>query len=138
MSGNMTMRSMLDDEHVKVSVPRACCYCGCRSELTLDHLIPRIKGGTDEADNLVLACRRCNSSKQGRDLLVWAASRGFFPSVLLLRRYVKLVTRYCEEHGILDLDLNSIDTSTAPFDPRLLPINFPPLPELKLWVSAER
>jgi 5-methylcytosine-specific restriction endonuclease McrA len=32
--------------------------------LTLDHVIPRSKGGKDRADNMVTACARCNSSRQ--------------------------------------------------------------------------
>jgi len=29
----------------------------------IDHVIPRCKGGTDEMDNLVTACRKCNLTK---------------------------------------------------------------------------
>ena len=42
-----------------------CVYCGCdnRKTLTLDHVIPQSKGGKDAWDNLVTACKRCNSEK---------------------------------------------------------------------------
>lgn len=30
---------------------------------TIDHLIPRSKGGTDDESNLVIACRKCNEAK---------------------------------------------------------------------------
>lgn len=42
-----------------------CVYCGDsnRKTLTLDHVIPQSKGGKDSWDNLVTACRRCNSEK---------------------------------------------------------------------------
>jgi 5-methylcytosine-specific restriction endonuclease McrA len=46
-----------------------CQYCGhhfTRSELTLDHVLPRCKGGRDSWDNLVLACMPCNLKKGGR------------------------------------------------------------------------
>jgi len=46
-----------------------CQYCGCqkdRSELTLDHVIPRSRGGQSTWDNLVVACRRCNQRKGNR------------------------------------------------------------------------
>ncbi|NBR07971.1 MAG: HNH endonuclease [Planctomycetes bacterium] len=33
---------------------------------TVDHIIPRRLGGTDEPDNLVASCTRCNYSKGGR------------------------------------------------------------------------
>lgn len=39
-----------------------CVYCGAPAD-TIDHVIPRSKGGTDDPDNLVPACRDCNSRK---------------------------------------------------------------------------
>lgn len=89
VSGKMNMRSLYDDERMKMTVPQACCYCGNINKLSVDHLIPRIKGGSDESDNLIWACNSCNSSKQGRDMLQWMHDKNRFPSVLLLRRYLK-------------------------------------------------
>ena len=46
-----------------------CQYCGKRlpkSELTLDHVIPRSRGGYDCWENLVLACVACNVRKANR------------------------------------------------------------------------
>jgi CRISPR/Cas system Type II protein with McrA/HNH and RuvC-like nuclease domain len=42
-----------------------CVYCGSSNvrTLTLDHVIPQSKGGKDSWDNLVTACRSCNSEK---------------------------------------------------------------------------
>lgn len=40
-----------------------CQYCGTTSDLTLDHLIPRSKGGKSSWKNLVTACKRCNAKK---------------------------------------------------------------------------
>lgn len=131
------MRSMYDDERLKMTAPQACYYCGATDDLTIDHLIPRIRGGQDDADNLILACRVCNSSKQGRDMLLWATSKGFFPSILLLRRYLKIVARYCDQHGHMDIDLRLAEEQDTPFDLRLLPTRFPPLPKLKLWVQPK-
>ncbi|HEX9615503.1 MAG TPA: HNH endonuclease [Bacteroidota bacterium] len=44
-----------------------CQYCG-RSDvpLTVDHVIPRARGGFDAWDNLVCACVRCNNKKGDR------------------------------------------------------------------------
>lgn len=45
----------------------ACAFCGARGkELVLQHLIPTIRGGGDEPENLVLACKRCNVRKGDR------------------------------------------------------------------------
>jgi 5-methylcytosine-specific restriction endonuclease McrA len=42
-----------------------CYYCG-QEATTVDHLLPRSKGGNDSMDNLVAACTKCNYSKGGR------------------------------------------------------------------------
>ena len=42
-----------------------CVYCGCDDvrQLTLDHVVPQSKGGPNSWDNLVTACKICNSEK---------------------------------------------------------------------------
>ena len=130
------MRSLYDDERLKMTMPQACYYCGSRKNLVVDHLVPRIRGGPDDSDNLVWACRTCNSSKHGRDMLAWVLAN-FFPSVLLLRRYMKVVARFCENCGYMDVKLSGVSEVDMPFDVRLLPTKFPPLKELKLWVYPE-
>ncbi|WP_127121272.1 HNH endonuclease [Chryseotalea sanaruensis] len=40
-----------------------CQYCGTKRDLTIDHVIPRAKGGKDSWTNLVTACKRCNAKK---------------------------------------------------------------------------
>ena len=41
----------------------ACQYCGARSNLTVDHVIPRSKGGGSSWENIVAACAPCNRRK---------------------------------------------------------------------------
>lgn len=43
-----------------------CIYCGSRDRLTLDHVIPRSKGGRDSWQNLATACQGCNTAKGNR------------------------------------------------------------------------
>lgn len=44
-----------------------CQYCGIRKhDLTIDHIIPRSRGGIDAWDNVVAACLRCNVKKGDR------------------------------------------------------------------------
>ena len=46
-----------------------CQYCGRRPpnhELSIDHVVPRSRGGEDTWENLVLACTRCNVRKGNR------------------------------------------------------------------------
>lgn len=44
-----------------------CVYCGrATRELTLDHVMPRHRGGSHTWENLVSACKPCNHRKAGR------------------------------------------------------------------------
>ncbi len=46
-----------------------CQYCGCQpanDELTIDHIVPRSRGGTSTWQNCVLACVKCNHVKADR------------------------------------------------------------------------
>ncbi|HZP96567.1 MAG TPA: HNH endonuclease [Candidatus Limnocylindria bacterium] len=46
-----------------------CQYCGKRmNDLTLDHVMPRHRGGQHTWENVVAACRSCNHKKGGRTL----------------------------------------------------------------------
>ena len=40
-----------------------CQYCGSGSSLTVDHVIPRSKGGTSDWTNIVASCAPCNRRK---------------------------------------------------------------------------
>lgn len=40
-----------------------CRYCGSGDRLTVDHVVPRSKGGANTVDNLVTACAACNAGK---------------------------------------------------------------------------
>jgi 5-methylcytosine-specific restriction endonuclease McrA len=42
-----------------------CQYCGNAAE-NVDHVLPKSKGGAHTWDNVVAACRRCNSRKENR------------------------------------------------------------------------
>jgi len=43
-----------------------CLYCGSREKLTIDHVIPKSRGGADSWENLVSACTDCNHRKGNR------------------------------------------------------------------------
>jgi hypothetical protein len=45
-----------------------CMYCGSTRKLTIDHVVPKSKGGGESFNNLVVACSSCNT-KKGNKLL---------------------------------------------------------------------
>jgi 5-methylcytosine-specific restriction endonuclease McrA len=53
-----------------------CHYCGEQvppRELTLDHVVPLVRGGRSTRGNCVPACKRCNSAKQSLLPVEWEA-----------------------------------------------------------------
>jgi len=59
-----------------------CGYCGKKSEnMTVDHVIPKTKGGQNTFENTVTACKECNS-KKGDKL---PQECGMFPKHRLVR-----------------------------------------------------
>ena len=43
-----------------------CQYCGTTQNLTVDHVMPKSRGGEDSWENLTTACIRCNNKKGDR------------------------------------------------------------------------
>lgn len=52
-----------------------CVYCG-HEATEADHVVAKAMGGKDELENLVAACKPCNSKKQARALV---RNSGFNP-----------------------------------------------------------
>ena len=58
----------------------SCAYCRTPldgKKATLDHVIPKAKGGTTERRNLVACCLACNAIKQHADWLEWFRAQPF-------------------------------------------------------------
>jgi 5-methylcytosine-specific restriction endonuclease McrA len=54
-----------------------CQYCGCRDDLTFDHLNPRSRGGQTTWENVTTACSPCNLRKGGKT----PAQAGMWPDL---------------------------------------------------------
>lgn len=134
-TGTMSIRSMFDDEREKLLGPRCCEHCGSTENLSVDHLFARSRSGSDDPQNLVLACKNCNSSKGAKDLLVWSAAANRFPSILILRRYLKIVVSELEKNSLMDKSILDNSLSDLPFDIKNLPFTYPPLQELQIAVA---
>ena len=53
-----------DFEDMKVRFLGLCAYCGQKKTLGMDHVIPLSRGGPHIIENIMPACRSCNSRKQ--------------------------------------------------------------------------
>src|SRR5262249_28907212 len=62
-------RKSLSRKNILLRDQNTCLYCShlfTSQELTLDHVVPRAKGGDSSWDNLAACCRRCNNRKGNR------------------------------------------------------------------------
>jgi 5-methylcytosine-specific restriction endonuclease McrA len=88
-----------------------CCqYCNKKfphSDLTLDHIIPKSRGGQNTWENLVAACTKCNQKK---------GSKTLFESGLTLKRKPTAprhkISQLVKKEQIADLWLNYLWNST--------------------------
>lgn len=60
-------RRALNRRAVFLRDDHTCQYCGAEAE-SIDHVIPRSRGGEHSWENVVAACKRCNSAKRDRFL----------------------------------------------------------------------
>ena len=79
---------------IKARDSHRCIYCGATADssgahLHLDHIIPQSKGGADTSDNLVVACRSCNTTRKAMSLAEWsrfvAAAHNLHPTTIARR-----------------------------------------------------
>jgi 5-methylcytosine-specific restriction endonuclease McrA len=62
---NMAKRRAIFETH-----KWTCCYCGLKAKgvvgrgiMTIDHVLPRAQGGSNDPINMVVACKPCNTKK---------------------------------------------------------------------------
>lgn len=123
--GTMNMRTIFDDEKIKLQTGQICNYCGSSEKLALDHIFPQKMGGKDDAENLIFACKPCNSSKGRKDLIEWMNFRGEILPLMIIRRYLKLTFNYCLENQLIDKNIDELKHLELPFKIELLPTSFP-------------
>jgi hypothetical protein len=73
----MTRVQMVAHKHALWRSSPHCRYCGRKiakkKKATVDHVIPRCRGGRHERSNLVLCCGPCNCAKADRTVEEWAS-----------------------------------------------------------------
>jgi rubrerythrin len=81
-----------------------CIYCGSKTDLTLEHIMPRSRGGPDSPDNAVWVCKRCNSSKGDKRLYEWFGLENRYNIPRIAEgKYLKLLYSLHEKLGTLHL-----------------------------------
>jgi len=85
-------RILLSRKNVIRRDSNRCQYCGSRDRLTIDHVVPKSRGGRDTWDNLVAACVPCNNRKGSKtpvEMGMELSRKPFRPSyVMYIRDYV--------------------------------------------------
>lgn len=85
-------RILLSRKNILRRDQHECQYCGSRDKLTIDHVIPKSRGGKDVWENLVAACVPCNNRKGSRtpdEAGIQLARQPFRPShVMFIRDFV--------------------------------------------------
>lgn len=75
---------------------KSCTYCKIEltyEQTTIDHKIPRSRGGTDDPENLTIACEECNGRKRSmtvEEFLACGMGKNLPPSKGELRRLARI------------------------------------------------
>ena len=59
-------RLVLSRKNLYLRDNHLCQYCGTSGTLTIDHVLPKSRGGVETWENLVTSCMRCNNRKGDR------------------------------------------------------------------------
>lgn len=65
-----------------------CVYCKSKSNLTIDHIVPKSQGGANHIGNYQVLCKKCNENKKA----TMPPSNTFFEGVSLEEIWTNLVT----------------------------------------------
>lgn len=83
-----------------------CVYCGSsnKKDLTIDHVIPQSKGGPHTWENLVTACKKCNSEKADLSLVEFGKEipKPYRPHYLMLMRQLENIPNEWKPYLFLD------------------------------------
>ncbi len=127
--GRWKIHDLFEFNIEKIKTNNYCWYCGKEmepSKLTKDHVFPRIKGGKDCLDNIIMVCKTCNSSKGKMDLFEWYEEvREEWPPINVWVHYLKNIYLYSVENELMDMSLEEMDTMELPFKWRYIPLDYP-------------
>lgn len=80
VQASVPINDFTEDDWSKIleSFDKKCSYCGRRTKLEQEHIVPITKGGSHTMTNIIPACKSCNSSKRQRLLDNWYPLQPFY------------------------------------------------------------
>jgi len=81
---------------------RTCQYCGSKDKLTIDHILPKSKGGKTNFENCVICCSKCNQKKGDlllKDSGLYLKRKPYHPTI---SDFCKIRAKSLGIHKILD------------------------------------
>jgi len=110
-NGTIKISDTIREWEREQTLPKECVYCKSTIDLSTDHLIPKNRGGDDSADNLVLACKSCNSSKGDKGVFEWLGlEKKDNLHRLVAGKYLKQLIKIHQERGTLNVSINDLIT----------------------------
>ena len=85
-----------------------CGYCG-EEATSLDHIVPRFKSGSSNRNNLIPACRRCNTNKASAKMEDWYRQQEYFSEEQLKRIQAWML------QDVIDIFVYNMDTKMSQF-----------------------
>jgi hypothetical protein len=107
--GEIVISGTIREWEREQELPKNCVYCGSTVNLTVDHLVPRSRGGDDSADNVVLACQTCNTSRGEKGIFEWLGLKEKDKlHRLVAGKYLKQLLTLHEQAGTLEISKDQI------------------------------
>jgi hypothetical protein len=109
--GELKISDTIREWEAEQELPKHCVFCGSAENLSTDHLIPKNRGGDNSADNLVLSCKSCNSSRGDKGVFEWLGlKKKDNLHRLVAGKYLKQLLKIHEDHGTLNISRNDLST----------------------------
>ena len=109
--GEIKISDTIREWETEQAMPKHCVFCGTVDNLTSDHLIPKNRGGDNSADNMVLSCKSCNSSRGDKGVFEWLGlKKKDNLHRLVAGKYLKQLLRIHDENGTLNVSRSELST----------------------------
>lgn len=109
-------------ESIKTQWDNKCAYCGSDKNITLDHIVPQCKGGSDHMSNVLSCCLSCNADKAHEDWIIWFIQQPFFTE----ERRQRIEDWMSTEEEVNPLIYHARDRSLHAYKPRRNKSYWPP------------